>query len=191
MINRRNFFSVIKKDIDLFRLVHNDPGFLKYAYLPDFRAVLLFRASTFFIKFKFFKPLAYLCTMVNDLITGVWISPHVLVESGLFLGHPRGLVINPTTKIGKNCSIMQRVTIGGPGIVIGDNVEINAGVSLISNVRGKGSLHIGNNVIIGAGTVVVKDIPSGSVVVGVPGKVIKTISEDDNWVSFRKKMNSI
>lgn len=182
--------NTLKQDIEVFQLVHNKPGVLKYLYLPDFRAVLIFRLSSFLIKYRLIKPLAYLFTMLNDFLTGVWISPHVEIMPGLFLGHPRGLVINPSTKIGKYCSIMQRVTIGGPNIVIGDNVEINAGASLISNVRGNGKLTIGENVVIGAGTVVVNDIPSFSVVVGVPGKVVKSITMDENWVEFRKRRNT-
>jgi serine O-acetyltransferase len=127
--------------------------------------------------------------MFNDLITGVWIGPRVEAGPGLFLGHPRGLVVNPTAKIGSYCSIMQRVTIGGPNVTIGDYVEINAGAQIISNVRGAGNLKVGDNVIIGAGSMVVKDIPSGSIAVGVPAKVVKSIDSSDNWFEFRKNRN--
>lgn len=105
------------------------------------------------------------------------------------LSHPRGLVVNPSAKIGSFCSIMQRVTIGGPNVTIGDNVEINAGAQIVSNARGAGRLDVGDNVIIGAGAVVVKDVPPQSVVVGVPAKVVKTIEPSENWIEFRKKRN--
>jgi len=75
--------------------------------------------------------------------------------------------------------------------VIGDNVEINSGVNIKSNVRGKGALRIGNNVIVGAGAVVVNDVPDCCVVVGVPARVVKSITPDDNWVSFREKRNNM
>jgi len=98
-------------------------------------------------------------------------------------------MVNPGTRIGRNCSILNRVTIGGPNVTIGDNVSINSGAMIISNVRGKGRLTIGNNVLIGAGTVVVSDIPDNSVVVGVPGRVVKTIGQEDSWLDFTIRYN--
>lgn len=184
-----SWINTVKADIGVFCLVHSKPGVFKYIYYPDFRAVMLFRLSQLFFRKRITRPLSYLCTMLNDLINGVWIGPRVEAGPGLFLGHPRGLVVNPSTKIGAYCSILQRVTLGGPNVSIGDNVEINAGAQIVSNARGKGRLNIGDNVIIGAGAVVVKDVPSQSVVVGVPAKVVKTITPSDNWVEFRKKRN--
>ena len=185
----KEWIQIIKQDIRVFCLVHPKRGVFKYFYYPDFRAVLLFRISQLLYQGRITRPLAYLFTMLNDFITGVWIGPKVAVGPGLFMGHPRGLVVNPSTKIGSYCSIMQRVTIGGPNVTIGDHVEINAGAQIVSNTRGEGRLSIGNNVIIGAGAVVVKDVPSESLVVGVPAKVVKTIKHSDNWVEFRKKRN--
>lgn len=184
-----SWIKIVREDIAVFRLVHTKSGVFKYFYYPDFRAVLLFRISQLFYRRKLTRPLAYLFTMFNDLVTGVWIGPRVQAGPGLFLGHPRGLVVNPGTKIGSHCSIMQRVTIGGPNVTIGDCVEINAGAQIVSNARGRARLNVGDNVIIGAGAVVVKDVPSESIVVGVPAKVVKSIDPSENWVEFRKKRN--
>lgn len=183
----QEWLAVVGEDIKVFRLTHPQSGVFKYFYYPDFRAVFIFRASQLFIKWHLTKPLAYILTMLNDLITGVWIGPRVVAGPGLSLGHPRGLVVNPDTRIGRYCSILQRVTIGGPNVVIGDYVSINAGAAIISNVRGRRRLTIGNNVIIGAGAVVVHDVPDCSVVVGVPGRVVKTIMPEENWVAFTVK----
>jgi serine acetyltransferase len=84
---------------------------------------------------------------------------------------------------------MQQVTIGGPKVTIGDYVEINAGAKIISNIRGRGSLSIGNNVIIAAGAVVVHDVHDNCVVAGNPAKVVKYISPEDNWLNFRMRRN--
>lgn len=176
--------AMVRADIKVFQLTHPRKGIFKYVYFPDFRALLLFRLSQLCHQWVITRPLAYLFTMLNDFVTGVWIGPKVVAGPGLSLGHPRGLVVNPGTRIGRNCSILNRVTIGGPNVTIGDNVSINSGAMIISNVRGKGSLTIGNNVIIGAGAVVVGDIPDNSVVVGVPGRVVKTIDPEDNWLDF-------
>ncbi len=184
------FYKIIREDIRVFRLAHNRKGILKYLYYPDFRTVVLFRVSQWCYQFRLLRPVAYLLTMLNDLIAGVWIGPQAKFGSGLFLGHARGLVVNPTARVGRYCSIMQRVTIGGPNVTIGDYTEINAGAQIISNVRGEGRLTVGSNCIIGAGAVVVHDVPDCSVVVGVPGKVVKKISLDENWVEFRKRRNA-
>ena len=90
-----------------------------------------------------------------------------------------GVVIHSRAVIGKNCLIGQGVTIGGKSgwyevPVIGDNVHISAGARILGPIR------IGNNVIIGANAVVVKDVPDNCIVAGVPAKIIKeNISLED------------
>lgn len=88
---------------------------------------------------------------------------------GLYIGHGLGVVINPLTIIGNNCNISQFLSIGsnhGTPAIIGDNVYIGPHVSIVENVK------IGNNVTMGAGSVVTKDIPANMTAAGVPAKVI-------------------
>lgn len=185
------FWECLEKDLYVFRLVHPEPGIAKYIYLPHFRILLIFRLATLFYQYRLLRPLAYLLTMLNDFVHGVWIGPRVKAGPGLFLGHARGLMVAPTTKIGSYCSIIHRVTIGGLNVTIGDYVEINSGVSIISNDRGSQCLTIGDNVIVGAGAVIIGDVESFSVVVGVPARVVKTCTKEDSWVRFREKQNGI
>lgn len=90
-----------------------------------------------------------------------------------------GIVIHSRAVIGCNCLIGQNVTIGGKSgwyevPVIGDNVHISAGARVLGPIR------IGNNVIIGANAVVVKDVPDNCIVAGIPAKIIKeNISIED------------
>lgn len=186
-----NFLETIRMDMSSFNLVHPEKGLLKYFYFPDARTVLIFRLSQWFYQFKILRPLSYLCTVLNDLIAGVWIGPRVKAGGGLVFAHARGLVVNPTAVIGKNCLILQRVTIGGPNVVIGDNVALYANATVVSNARGHAELRIGNSSIIGAGAVVTKNVPSYSIVVGVPGKIVKSISQDEDWVGCAKKISLI
>jgi len=84
-----------------------------------------------------------------------------------------GVVIHGRCRIGDNCHIDQNVTLGGTSKkldvpILGNNVYIGSGAKII------GPITIGNDVVIGANAVVVKDIPSCSLVVGIPGKVIKS-----------------
>lgn len=100
---------------------------------------------------------------------GLQILPSTKIGYGLYIGHGIGIVISPTAEIGNNCNISQFVTIGtneGKAATIGDNVYIGPSVCIVENV------HIGNNVTIGAGAVVVKDVPDNVTVAGVPARII-------------------
>jgi len=128
---------------------------------------------------------------LNDTIHGVWIGPKVVVGKGFYLGHPRGLIVNPRVKIGQYCSIIQQVTLGGPCTEIGDNVSINAGAKIISDPVKRQIVRINNNCIIAAGAIVLKSMPEGSVVVGIPAVVVKKMTKGDNWMARRKSINKI
>lgn len=179
--------ELLRMDMRSFNLVHPEDGWLKYFYYPDARTVIIFRLSQWLFQYKITRPLAYICTVLNDLIAGVWIGPRVRVGGGLALAHARGLVVNPSAVIGENCLILQRVTIGGPNVVLGNNVALYANATVVSNVRGRAALHIGNSVIVAAGAVVTRDVPDCSIVAGVPGKVVNIITPEDDWVGFENK----
>lgn len=104
---------------------------------------------------------------------GIDIEPTTSIGYGLTIPHCGGIVIGGGCKIGKNCTILQGVTIGSNLFkdryklaTIGDNVLIGAGVKII------GPIKIGNNVTIGANSVVTKDIPDGVVIGGNPAKIL-------------------
>jgi serine O-acetyltransferase len=97
------------------------------------------------------------------------------IGKGSFFGHGGiGVVLHKAVKIGNNCKVGANVTVGGRSghknlPVIGDNVLISTGSKIL------GPITIGNNVIIGANAVVIKDVPDNCVVAGVPAKIIKRI----------------
>lgn len=100
---------------------------------------------------------------------GIRISPRTKIGYGFYIGHGVGIVINKNTIIGNNCNVSQFLSIGsnkGTPAVIGDNVYIGPNVCIVEDV------HIGNCSVIGAGAVVIKDVPEGATVVGVPAKVV-------------------
>lgn len=109
---------------------------------------------------------------------GIELQHRVKIGSGLKLSHGMGLVIHKSTIIGKNCTLRQCTTIGkksakgdmnSKGTVLRDNVDVGANVCII------GSIVIGSNTTIGAGSVVVKDVPENVVVVGNPARIIKSV----------------
>ncbi len=106
--------------------------------------------------------------------TGIEIHPGAKIGKGLFIDHGNGVIIGETTIIGDNVTLYQGVTLGGTGKehgkrhpTIGNNVMISAGAKVL------GSFTIGDNSKIGAGSVVLSEVPPCSTVVGVPGRVVK------------------
>ena len=110
---------------------------------------------------------------LTRVLTGVDIHPGAVLGSGLFIDHATGVVIGETAEVGDDVTLYHGVTLGGSGAdtgkrhpTVGDRVIIGAGAKVL------GAIKIGEDSRIGANAVVVKPVPSGSVVVGVPGQVI-------------------
>jgi len=105
---------------------------------------------------------------------GIEIHPGAEIGRGFFIDHGHGVVIGETTIIGDNVTLYQGVTLGGTGKETGkrhptleDNVMVSVGAKVL------GSITIGENSKIGAGSVVLQDVPPNSTVVGIPGRVVK------------------
>jgi serine O-acetyltransferase len=110
---------------------------------------------------------------LTRILTGVEIHPGAVLGSGLFIDHATGVVIGETAEVGDDVTIFHGVTLGGSGAdtgkrhpTIGDRVIVGAGAKIL------GPIKIGDDSRIGANAVVVKEVPSSSVVVGVPGQII-------------------
>ena len=102
-------------------------------------------------------------------VTGADIPLNARLGGGLLLPHPNGIVIHPDAVIGPNCLLFQQVTIGAAhdGVPrIGSHVDIGAGAKII------GPITLGNYVRVGANAVVTRDVPAGSIVAGIPARVI-------------------
>ena len=120
--------------------------------------------------------------------TGIEIHPGAVIGEGLFIDHGTGVIIGETTIIGNNVTLYQGVTLGGTGKehgkrhpTIKDNVMISAGAKVL------GSFTVGENSKIGAGSVVLEEVPPNCTVVGVPGRVVKR----DNVAIPRESMDQV
>ena len=109
---------------------------------------------------------------VARFLTGIEIHPAAKLGPGLFIDHGMGVVIGETAEVGENVTLLQGVTLGGTSLkrekrhpTLGNNVVVGAGAKII------GGFTIGDGSRIGAGSVVVREVPTNSVVVGVPGRV--------------------
>lgn len=128
--------------------------------------------------------------VLRRLTFNISIAPTARIGEGFLIGHPEGVNINTKCEIGKNFTIQQDVTIGDNigkirdgrvAPLIGDNVFVGSGARIL------GPVVVGDNCMIGANAVVVKDIPKDSVAVGVPAKVVKKVDEPYNLVEKRIK----
>lgn len=181
----------INKDIEY--IMENDPAartkievFLLY---PSVHALLGYRVAHFFYKKNSFF-IARLISQLARFFTGIEIHPGAKIGEGILIDHGMGVVIGETAEVGNRVTIYHGTTLGGTGKdigkrhpTIGNDVMIGSGAKLL------GPIIIGSNVKIGANSVVLRDIPSGSTVVGIPGRIVKNdnlemISENEESVDI-------
>ena len=154
---------------------------------PSFKAIIRYRiAHRLYINKHYFLARWYSQRTVRK--TGIEIHPGATIGKGLFIDHGYGVVIGETAIIGDNVTLYQGVTLGGTGKehgkrhpTIGNNVMVSAGAKII------GSFTVGENSKIGAGSVVLSEVPPNSTVVGVPGRVVKR----DNVKIPREEMDQV
>ena len=115
---------------------------------------------------------------ITKILTGIEIHPAAQIGKAFFIDHGSGVVIGETTIIGDNVTIYQGVTLGGVSTkkekrhpTLGSNIIVGAGAKILGNIS------IGDYVQVGANSVVIKDIPAYSTVVGVPGRIVKMNGE--------------
>jgi len=167
-------FKIIKSDIAIIR--ERDPaakGILEiFLCYPGFQAIFMHRFTHKLWELKF-PLIPRLLSQLNRSLTGIEIHPGARIGKKVFIDHGMGVVIGETAEIGNNCLLYQGVTLGGTGKSHGkrhptleENVVVGAGAKVL------GSITVGANTRIGAGSVVVRSVKGNSTVVGVPGRVV-------------------
>lgn len=184
-----------KLNYDLDRVLKEDPAarsklevFLLY---PSINALIVYRiAHKLYNKKCFF--LARLLSQLARFFTGIEIHPGAKIGKGLFIDHGMGVVIGETAEVGDNVTIYHGVTLGGTGKdkgkrhpTVKDNVIIGAGAKVL------GPITIGNNVKVGANSVVLKDVPDNATAVGMPAKIIIKDKKKANNTKDSQKDNVI
>lgn len=172
-------FAQIKQDLQA--VFDRDPAatsklevILTYA---GFHALLAYRISHW-LKARGVPILPRVLSQLARWLTGVEIHPSARIGTGFFIDHGMGVVIGETAEIGDYVTLFQGVTLGGTGKergkrhpTLGNHVVVGAGAKIL------GGITIGNNVKIGANSVVLKNVAANSTVIGVPGRVIKSLGE--------------
>ena len=169
-----SFIEQVKEEINIIR--ERDPAIhsnMEVFLYPSFKVMLRYRvAHKLYLKGHYFW--ARYISQKAARKTGIEIHPGAQIGKGFFIDHGNGVIIGETTIIGDNCTLYQGVTLGGTGKeqgkrhpTIGNNVMISAGAKVL------GSFKVGDNTKIGAGSVVLEEVPPNSTVVGVPGRVVR------------------
>ena len=145
---------------------------LEVILYPGFSAQLWHKLSHFLYNKHFYFFSRMICEILKTT-TGIEIHPGAIIGKKLFIDHGVGVVIGETAIIGDNVTIYHGVTLGGTGKekgkrhpTIGDNVIIGCGSKILGNIK------IGNNSLIGANAVVLKEVKPNTTVVGVPAKEV-------------------
>ncbi|MCX7970303.1 MAG: serine O-acetyltransferase, partial [Negativicutes bacterium] len=141
-------------------------------FYPGLHAIWLHRIAHRLWRARL-RLLAHAVASFARWLTGIEIHPGAKIGAGLFIDHGSGVVIGETAEIGDNVTLYQGVTLGGTGKekgkrhpTIGNNVVVSSGAKVL------GSFRVGDNSKIGAGSVVLREVPPNSTVVGVPGRVV-------------------
>ncbi|MFI8709780.1 serine O-acetyltransferase [Bacillus sp. NPDC077411] len=167
-------FKRLREDIEV--VFEQDPAARSYIEViltySGLHAIWAHRIAHAFYKRKFFF-FARVISQMSRFFTGIEIHPGATIGRKFFIDHGMGVVIGETCEIGDNVTIYQGVTLGGTGKekgkrhpTIKDNVLIATGAKVL------GSITVGENSKIGAGSVVLKEVPTHSTVVGIPGRVV-------------------
>ena len=168
------FFQHMKEEFAVIQ--ESDPAIkspMEVLLYPSFQVMMKYRrAHKLYEKGHYF--LARWISQRAARKTGIEIHPGAQIGKGLFIDHGSGVIIGETTIIGDNVTLYQGVTLGGTGKETGkrhptlkDNVMVSCGAKLL------GSFTVGENSKIGAGAVVLEEVPPNCTVVGVPGRVVK------------------
>ncbi len=146
---------------------------------PGFHAMLFYRLAHALWMYKLFF-LGRFVSHLGRFFTGIEIHPGARIGRGFFIDHGMGVVIGETAEIGNNCTLYHGVTLGGTTWAkekrhptLRDNVVIGSGAKIL------GPFVVGENSKIGSNSVVVKEVPPNSTVVGIPGKIVVSADQID------------
>ena len=181
-------FLAIREQIDT--IFREDPAAKSVVEIvlcyPGFQAILMHRLSHRLYRAQV-PLLPRVLSQISRFFTGIEIHPGATIGRRFFIDHGMGVVIGETAEIGDDCLFYQGVTLGGTGNekgkrhpTLGNRVVVGTGAKIL------GSIRIGDDVKIGAGSVVVHPVPDKSTVVGIPGRVVRT--RDSNGVLEHGKL---
>ena len=173
--------AIQKKKKDLAAVFRHDPAARSKAEViltySGFHALVMYRFAHF-LHIHRYKLLARIVSQFCKFLTGIEIHPGAKIGYGVVIDHGEGVVIGETAEVGNNVLIYQGVTLGGTGKDKGKrHPTVEDGVMICSGAKVLGPFTVGKNARIGAGSIVLKEVPPNATVVGVPGRIVKIGNE--------------
>jgi len=179
-------FERLKEDIRTIR--ERDPAAKNYVEIffcyPGLHATWFHRIAHFLYKKRWYTT-ARLISHLSRSLTGIEIHPGATIGRRLFIDHGMGVVIGETTEIGDDCLIYKGVVFGGTTLekkkrhpTLGNRVIVGSNSTIL------GAITIGDGAKIGSGSVVVKAVPPGATVVGVPGRIVESLTPEKMDLDF-------
>ena len=173
------FFRDVAEDIRT--VLRKDPaarnGLEVLLCYPGLWALIFHKPAHFLYRHRM-KLLARIISQLTRFFTGIEIHPGAVIGRRCFIDHGMAVVIGETTEIGDDVTLYQGVTLGGTGKdtgkrhpTIGNRVVVSSGAKVL------GPFTVGDDVKIGSGSIVLKEVPPGCTVVGIPGKIVKRYGE--------------
>jgi serine O-acetyltransferase len=146
---------------------------------PGFHALVFHRVANKLWRNRFFFWGRFV-SHIGRMLTGIEIHPGATIGKGLFIDHGMGVVIGETAEVGNNVTLYQGVTLGGTSLnkgkrhpTIADGVIVGSGAKIL------GPFTVGENARVAANAVVLKEVPPGVTVVGIPGRIAKGKADND------------
>lgn len=181
-------FGAIREQLDT--IFREDPAakgiFEIVLCYPGFHAVLFHRLAHKLYKAGF-TTTARSISQFSRWLTGIEIHPGAQIGRRFFIDHGMGVVIGETAIVGDDCLLYQGVTLGGTGKergkrhpTLGNRVIIGSGAKVLGNIT------VGDDVRIGAGSVVLKPVPDHSTVVGIPGRIVRSRMDNEEALEHAK-----
>jgi len=146
---------------------------------PGFHALLFYRLANAVWSRRWYL-LGRMISHIGRLLTGIEIHPGATIGRGVFIDHGMGVVVGETAEVGDNVTLYQGVTLGGTKLHEGKrHPTLESGVIVGAGAKILGPLNIGQDARIGSNSVVVRDVPAGTTVVGVPAKPVHGKSQSE------------
>ncbi len=176
----------MKEDLEAIKV--RDPAAKSYLEIffcyPGLHALWFHRIAHFLYQMRFYT-IARIVSHFSRWFTGIEIHPGARIGKRLFIDHGMGVVIGETTEIGDDCLIYKGVVMGGTSLekkkrhpTLGNRVIVGSNSTIL------GAITIGDGARIGSGSVVVKSVPPGATVVGVPGRIVESVTPEKEELDF-------
>ncbi len=181
----RKILKWLKEEIK--NIAEKDPaasGIWEIMLYPSLHATINHKIANFFFKKKIYF-IARLISQLSRFFTGIEIHPGATIGKRVFFDHGMGIVIGETAEIGDDCVIYHGVTLGGTSTSkIKRHPTLKNGVVVGAGAKILGDITLGENVKIGANSVVLNSIPNNRVAVGIPARIIKKAKEEDYFMWY-------